>query len=142
MKHTFKIMFDPRTLAQRCLATAVYFEARSESPLGQLAVATVILNRAKTQNYPSSICGVVYQGTGRLHACQFSFTCDGRSDLPQRGRAWETAVTVSAVAIANKRPLQMFANATHYHADYVDPTWSRSLHRLTKIGRHIFYSQS
>src|SRR5215204_2812022 len=58
--HTFKTMFDPRTVAKSCLAQAVYFEARSESELGQLAVATVILNRAKTEHYPSSICGVVY----------------------------------------------------------------------------------
>src|SRR5688572_9143931 len=61
-KQTFKTMFDPQTVSKSCLAQAVYFEARSESELGQLAVATVILNRAKTEHYPSSICGVVYQG--------------------------------------------------------------------------------
>ena len=133
-KNTLKTMFDPRIVAQRCLATAVYFEARSESQLGQLAVATVILNRAKTSNYPSSICGVIYQGADRLNACQFSFACDGQSDIPQDARAWRTAVEVAALALA-------VAGATHYHADYVDPSWSKSLHRLTKIGRHIFYSQ-
>lgn len=133
-KHAFKTMFDPRIAARSCLATAIYFEARSESQLGQFAVATVILNRAKAANYPSSICGVVYQGASRLNACQFSFACDGQSDLPQNGRAWETAVAVATLALD-------VAAATHYHADYVDPSWSRSLHRLTKIGRHIFYSQ-
>ena len=133
-KHAFKTLFDPRIVAQSCLATAIYFEARSESQLGQLAVATVILNRARAANYPSSICGVVYQGASRLNACQFSFACDGQSDLPPNGRAWETAVAVADLALA-------VAEATHYHADYVDPSWSRSLHRLTKIGHHIFYSQ-
>jgi spore germination cell wall hydrolase CwlJ-like protein len=133
-KHTFKTMFDPRIVAQSCLATAIYFEARSESQLGQLAVATVILNRAKMSIYPSSICGVVYQGTSRLNACQFSFACDGHTNLPPNDRAWETAVAIAALALD-------VAAATHYHADYVDPSWSRSLHRLTKIGRHIFYSQ-
>ena len=131
---TLKTMFDPGMVAQNCLATAVYFEARSESQLGQLAVATVILNRAKASNYPSSICGVIYQGAQRLNACQFSFACDGQSDIPQDARAWETAVEVAALALA-------VSGATHYHADYVDPSWSKSLHRLTKIGRHIFYSQ-
>ncbi|MBC8036350.1 MAG: cell wall hydrolase [Rhizobiales bacterium] len=140
-KHTLKTMFDPRIAAQSCLATAIYFEARSESWLGQLAVATVILNRAKASNYPSSICGVVYQGASRLNACQFSFACDGKPDLPQDGRAWETALAVTALALAGDGPLRIVAEATHYHADYVDPSWSRSLNRLTKIGRHIFYSQ-
>ncbi len=140
-KQTFKTMLDPRNLAQSCLATAVYFEARSESQLGQLAVAEVILNRSRASNYPSSICGVVYQGAHRLNGCQFSFACDGQSDSPQDIRAWETALAVTALALAEDRQLQIVAAATHYHADYVDPTWSKSLHRLTKIGRHIFYSQ-
>ena len=140
-KGTFKTMFDPRTVAKSCLARAIYFEARSESELGQLAVATVILNRAKAENYPSSICGVVYQGASRLNACQFSFACDGQSDLPQRGRAWETALAVTAMALSDDQPVRSVAAATYYHADYVTPDWSKSMHRLAKIGRHIFYSQ-
>jgi spore germination cell wall hydrolase CwlJ-like protein len=140
-KHTFKTMFDPQTVAKSCLAQAVYFEARSESELGQLAVATVILNRAKTEHYPSSICGVVYQGASRLTGCQFSFACDGQSNLPQIDRAWETALMVTTLALANDSKPRIVAAATHYHADYVDPYWSKSMHRLTKIGRHIFYSQ-
>jgi spore germination cell wall hydrolase CwlJ-like protein len=139
--HTFKTMFDPRTVAKSCLARAVYFEARSESQLGQLAVATVILNRAKAENYPSSICGVVYQGASRPNACQFSFACDGQSDLPQTGRAWEAALAVTTLALSDDEPMQSVGTATFYHADYVTPVWSKSMHRLTKIGRHIFYSQ-
>ena len=95
-KSTFKTMFDPHTVAKSCLARAVYFEARSESQLGQLAVATVILNRARDVNYPSSICGVVYQGASRRNACQFSFACDGQPDLPQIGRSWEAALAVTS----------------------------------------------
>jgi spore germination cell wall hydrolase CwlJ-like protein len=140
-KNTFKTMFDPRTVAKSCLAQAVYFEARSESVLGQLAVATVILNRAKAENYPSSICGVVYQGAARLTGCQFSFACDDKSNLPQIDRAWETALAVTAMALSDDQPVQSVAAATYYHADYVTPAWSKSMHRLAKIGRHIFYSQ-
>jgi spore germination cell wall hydrolase CwlJ-like protein len=139
--HTFKTMFDLRTVAKSCLARAIYFEARSESELGQLAVATVILNRSKAENYPSSICGVVYQGASRLNACQFSFACDGQSDLPQTGRAWDAALAVTALALSDDPPMQSVAAATFYHADYVTPGWSKSMNRLTKIGRHIFYSQ-
>ena len=65
---------------ENCLARAVYFESRSESDLGQLAVAKVILNRVKDPNYPKSICGVVYQGSGSRNSCQFSFACDGLPD--------------------------------------------------------------
>jgi spore germination cell wall hydrolase CwlJ-like protein len=140
-KRTFKTMVDPNTVAKSCLAQAVYFEARSESVLGQLAVATVILNRAKAENYPSSICGVVYQGASHLNACQFSFACDEQSNLPQNDRAWETALAVTAMALSDDKPVGSVAAATFYHADYVTPYWSKSMNRLAKIGRHIFYSQ-
>ena len=139
--------FVDRTAAEKsCLTTAVYFEARSESEQGQLAVARVILNRTMAPNYPSSICGVVYQNASRLNACQFSFACDGKHDRPDDSRAWQTALAVTALALASNnetkdKQMLLLATATNYHADYVDPRWSRSLNRLTKIGRHIFYSQ-
>ena len=141
-----KTFFGSRIIEESCLATAIYFEARSESQEGQLAVATVILNRSKSTHYPSSICGVVYQNASRFNGCQFSFACDGKSDLPEDGRAWQAALAVTALALAGGRmekngKMQVVATATHYHADYVEPKWSKSLNRLTKIGRHIFYSQ-
>ena len=145
-KHRITAFFAPRNFAESCMARAVYFEARSESRLGQLAVATVILNRTKSLHYPSSICGVVYQGSSRLNACQFSFACDGKPDFPERDRAWEAALEVTALALGDDMAsedgqMQIVSTATHYHADYVRPRWSRSLHRLAKIGRHVFYSQ-
>ena len=144
--HKIKSFLDTRIIQENCLATAVYFEARSESQLGQLAVATVILNRVKASNNSSSICGVVYRGASHLNACQFSFACDGKPDLVDDARAWKTAVEITALALANDKKakngrMQIVATATHYHADYVDPYWSKSLNRLTKIGHHIFYSQ-
>jgi Cell Wall Hydrolase len=138
--------FEPRNFAESCMARAVYFEARSESRQGQLAVATVILNRTKSSHYPSSICGVVYQGASRHNSCQFSFACDGKPDFPDHASAWKAALEVTALALGDKTitddsELRIVSTATHYHADYVRPRWSRSLNRLTKIGRHIFYSQ-
>jgi spore germination cell wall hydrolase CwlJ-like protein len=143
-RHRIKTLFDTR-IQEGCLTTAIYFEARSESQLGQLAVATVILNRAKASR-SSSICGVVYRGASHLNACQFSFACDGKADLVDDVRAWKAALDVTALVLsddtkAKKGRMQTVATATHYHADYVDPYWSKSLNRLTKIGRHIFYSQ-
>jgi len=129
------------------LATAIYFEARSESILGQLAVATVILNRVKASNNSASICGVVYKGANHLNACQFSFACDGKPDVPDDMRAWNTALNITTLALTNDeenpdQQMRILANATNYHADYVDPSWSKSLNRVTKIGRHIFYSRN
>ena len=145
--HTFKTMFHPHTMTESCLARAVYFEARSESTLGQLAVATVIINRVKASKNSSSVCGVVYKGANRLNSCQFSFACDGKPDAPDDMSAWNTALNITTLALTSDdelpdQQMQIVANATHYHADYVDPNWSNSLNRLTKIGRHIFYSQS
>jgi hypothetical protein len=144
LRHNIKTFLDTR-IEENCLTTAVYFEARSESMVGQLAVATVILNRVKASNSHPSICGVVYRGASHLNACQFSFACDGKPNLVDDTRAWNTAYAVTELALANDRkknkPLQILATATNYHADYVDPVWSKSLNRLTQIGHHIFYSQ-
>jgi spore germination cell wall hydrolase CwlJ-like protein len=139
-------IFSLQMIEKSCLATAVYFEARSESALGQLAVANVIINRTKTSTYPSTICGVVFQGSSRFNACQFSFACDGRSDAPQAGRAWRKAVAIAnlLLPLEKKKKYEEFlfvSMATHYHTDEVKPRWSKSLNRLNQIGRHIFYLQ-
>jgi hypothetical protein len=127
---------------QQCLARAIYFEARSESEIGRLAVARVILNRVNSPFYPDSICGVVYQNAEKRDGCQFSFACDGKSDRPRQGAAWKVAKSLAARAIAGEGEVQAIATATHYHADYVLPEWSGAMTRLVKIGRHIFYSGS
>jgi spore germination cell wall hydrolase CwlJ-like protein len=126
----------------QCLSRAIYFEARSESEIGRLAVAKVILNRVKSPFYPDSICEVVYQNAERRNACQFSFACDGVSDRPRQGKAWQSAKTLASQAIAGEGEVHAIATATHYHADYVMPEWSGAMTRLVKIGRHIFYSGS
>ena len=66
-----------RAKAEKCLANAVYFEARSEPVRGQIAVAQVVMNRAFSGFYPNDVCGVVYQNAHRHLACQFTFACDG-----------------------------------------------------------------
>jgi spore germination cell wall hydrolase CwlJ-like protein len=130
-----------RLAEENCLARAVYFEARSESALGQMAVAKVILNRVKSPNYPKTICGVVYQGTQRRNSCQFSFACDGQPDDVKQPAAWVQAKSIAQRAIAGDINLGSGMNtATSYHADYVNPRWSKTLRKVSRIGRHIFYS--
>jgi hypothetical protein len=131
-----------RLAQSECLARAVYFEARSESELGQLAVAKVILNRVKSSRYPNNICGVVYQGSDRRNSCQFSFACDGQADNPKYGKAWRQARSVAKRALAGGGDLKIMATAMYYHADYVKPKWASAMSRLIKIGNHIFYRGS
>lgn len=129
-----------RLAEENCLARAVYFESRSESDLGQLAVAKVILNRVKSPNFPKSICGVVYQGSGSRNSCQFSFACDGLADDVNQPGAWSHAKTIAQRAIAGDPAIAMMGSATNYHADYVKPKWAKSMRKLARIGRHIFYA--
>lgn len=125
---------------QRCLAEAVYFEARSEPEAGQAAVAQVVLNRVKSGLYPGNVCGVVYQNRHRYMGCQFSFACEGKSLRITDSASWQTASRIAQSVIEGRTYLAEVGAATHYHADYVRPGWSRRLRRMDVIGRHIFYT--
>lgn len=123
----------------RCMATAIYFEARGESIKGQIAVGQVIMTRVRSTFYPNTICGVVYQGQWNKNSCQFSFACDGIADTPKDRKQWETALDVAKNVISGKVYLDEIGGATHYHATYVSPDWKKMMKRVTKIGVHIFY---
>jgi spore germination cell wall hydrolase CwlJ-like protein len=124
---------------QRCLAEAVYFEARSESEEGQAAVAQVVLNRVGSGLYPGSVCGVVYQNRHRHLACQFTFACEGKSLRITDGESWASATRVAQSVLEGRTYLAEVGASTHYHADYVSPRWARRLKKMDVIGRHIFY---
>jgi len=124
---------------ERCLAEAIYFEARSEPPAGQAAVAQVVLNRVRSSLYPASICGVVYQNAHRHLSCQFTFACEGKSLKITEPASWAQAQKIAKEVLEGKTYLANVGGATHYHANYVRPYWSRKLNRKDKIGRHIFY---
>ncbi len=123
-----------------CLAKAIYFEARGEPEKGQKAVARVIMNRVASKAYPNTICGVVYQNHTRRNACQFSFACDGHSDVVREKSAWSRAKSVAKDVVEGRGVPAAIFTATHYHADYVHPRWASRLRRLSKIGNHIFYA--
>jgi spore germination cell wall hydrolase CwlJ-like protein len=129
-----------RLAEENCLARAIYFEARSESELGQMAVAKVVLNRTRMKGFPKTICGVVYQGSNRRNSCQFSFACDGLPDDVKQPAAWATSKRIAKKAMAGEIGMKSMGNAVNYHADYVKPKWSKTMRRLVKIGRHVFYS--
>jgi spore germination cell wall hydrolase CwlJ-like protein len=127
-----------RAQAEHCLAQAVYFEAGREPADGQAAVAQTVLNRLRHPDYPKSVCGVVYQGASLKTGCQFSFTCDGSLNQPLVPSVWSEAQAVAKRALGGY-VMAAVGEATHYHADYVQPYWSPTLVKITQIGQHIFY---
>ncbi|MEM9500270.1 MAG: cell wall hydrolase [Pseudomonadota bacterium] len=121
------------TEQMQCLASAVYFESRGEPLAGQLAVASVVINRAEDRRFPASYCGVVYQ------RAQFSFVKNGR--MPQvktNSAAWARARAIAKIA-HNGMWESEAADAVYFHATYVRPKWSRKKTRTAQIDTHIFY---
>lgn len=124
----------------RCLAEALYFEARGESVRGQVAVAEVILNRVDSPAFPDSVCDVVHQGTGRKFQCQFTYTCDGHADTIANKAAF-AQVTKLARLMVQGAPRRLTDGATHYHTSAVAPRWARVFPHTATIGVHRFYRQ-
>jgi hypothetical protein len=128
-----------RVKTEKCLAEAIYFEARGEAVRGQMAVAQVVLNRAFSGKYPNTVCGVVYQNAHRHLACQFTFACDGIPDVIREPDMWERAKTIAAEMLDGKLWLPEVGKATHYHAYWVHPDWVREMTKMHRLGVHTFY---
>jgi len=124
--------------ARSCLAQAIWYEAASESEAGQRAVAQVVLNRVAHPNWPSSVCGVVYQGSSRRTGCQFTFTCDGSLRRKASGQAWRRVQELASDALSGS-VYEPIGHATHYHTLWVNPYWASSLDHVGTIGAHRFY---
>jgi len=125
--------------AERCLANAIYFEARSEPIRGQMAVAQVVVNRAFSGFYPNDICGVVYQNANRHLSCQFTFACDGkRKAITERGH-WARANRIAKQTLDGQIYVPEVAKSTHYHAVYVHPNWVHEMKKMVRFGVHNFY---
>lgn len=122
----------------KCLAEALYFEARGETVKGQFAVAEVIMNRVKSARFPSTACDVINQGTGRKYRCQFSYTCDGLAETISEPVAYERVAKVARAVLDGKVP-DLTRGATHYHTTAVRPNWSKVYVKTAAIGDHIFY---
>ena len=135
-------MIDPLI----CMATAIYFEARSEPIVGQIAVANVVMNRVMDHRYPDDICSVIKQGPTYSwkqdypvrDKCQFSFYCDGKTDVVPNNKVWEVSIMV-AYGVMTFRTYDVTEGATHYHATYVYPDWAESKEKTVQINNHIFY---
>ncbi len=124
----------------KCLAEALYFEARGESIEGMMAVGEVILNRVRSSAFPNTVCAVVRQGVGNgRYRCQFSYNCDGRPEVIAEPKAWERVGKVARLLLDGTVPHNLTKGATFYHSVKVRPKWARAFRRTARIGDHYFY---
>jgi len=137
----FKGSTAARAQALNCLASAVYYEAGNQDENGERAVAQVVLNRVRHPAFPSSVCGVVYEGSTKPTGCQFTFTCDGSLSRAPYSDGWRRAMQVAEDALSGSvyAPVGW---ATHYHADYVVPYWAATMAKNAVVGAHLFYRWS
>jgi len=128
-----------------CLALNIYFEARDQPVLGQIAVAHVVINRVDSPRFPNDVCSVVSQGPTMWdgdfpirHRCQFSWYCDGMSDKPREVRPWQIAREIADLVLRGSLS-DTSGGAMFYHSIYVNPDWSKEMRVTAIIGDHIFY---
>jgi len=148
-----------------CIALNIYFEARAENLAGKYAVADVVLNRVNDSRFPNTVCEVIREGPTyeswetkkhpelpdeeRIYLpvrdrCQFSWYCDGETDIPDQRTAWRDAQIIAYNIVQFGTFRGITEGATHYHATYVNPEWSLEAwrpvyHLIGRIGDHIFY---
>jgi spore germination cell wall hydrolase CwlJ-like protein len=134
-------LLDEKTRAksEKCLAEAIYFEARGEAVRGQIAVAQVVMNRTFSGFYPNTVCGVVYQNKHRHMACQFTFACDNNPDVVNEPDMWDRARKIAKAMLDGQLWLPEVAKSTHYHAYWVHPSWVAEMKKMYKFGVHTFY---
>ena len=124
-----------------CLAEVMYYEARGEGIEGEKAVAEVVLQRTHERDYPSTVCGVAYDGVQPdRRDCQFSFACDATLRRPREGYAWQRVrqlaekILIGAVRLPGRT-----GHAVAYHNVDVTPAWSQTMLKTAQIGNHVFY---
>lgn len=132
------------------LAKNVYFEARNQGIAGQLAVASVTLNRVNDRRFPNTIKEVVTQSLYRTswrdgsqvpikNKCQFSWWCDGKADVIHDWKTFNKIKKLMLTFTSNNSIIDITEGATHYHADYVLPDWAATKRKTIEIEDHIFY---
>ena len=123
-----------------CLATVIYYEARSEPVEGQYAVAEVVMNRVRDKGFPNTVCEVVAEDRGsRAYDCQFSFMCDGKPEDMQNTEAKALAESIAYIVATGE--VDTVGDATYFHTTGTNPSWASQFTVQRVIGNHIFYSE-
>ena len=137
-----------------CLAKNAYFEARNQSILSQIAVSQVVMNRVKNEDFPNTVCCVVYEA--RMNKwfkdnmnkdvpvrdkCQFSWYCDGKADVIHDHESFNIALAVANQVLSGYNLKDVTDGALWYHAVYVNPYWAKEKIKTVKHEDHIFYKE-
>lgn len=118
-----------------CLTRNIYYEAGVENEKGKYAVGHITMNRLKTGYWGKDICSVVYAKN------QFSWTRLKKLPKPDQQK-WDESLMIAYDVIKGYRVTGL-ERSLFYHADYIrDPHWADAAHKITQIGRHIFYSKA
>ena len=115
-----------------CLAAVLYFEARSEPPDAQAAVAGVVLERVASDRWPDTICEVA------LQPYQFSAFNNGIPQ-PRDKAAWSASMLLARMILDDPDGTVQMSGATHYHTVDVKPYWAKHYKYLGRRGAHLFY---
>ncbi|ELK45357.1 spore cortex-lytic enzyme [Halobacillus sp. ACCC02827] len=108
------------------MANAVYGEARGEPYVGQVAVASVILNRVESASFPNSVSGVIFEPRA------FTAVSDGQIWLEPNDTAKEAVLD----AINGWDPS---GEAMYYfNPNTATSSWIWSRPQIKQIGKHIF----
>jgi N-acetylmuramoyl-L-alanine amidase len=121
------------------LALNMYHEARGEGDKGMIAVSHVVLNRARSGTFPDSVRNVITQKNAA--GCQFSWYCDGKSDVPEERDAWVHCILLARVILDTYNPDTYNSDIMFYHAKKVDPIWTNEMIKVASIGNHIYYKE-
>jgi spore germination cell wall hydrolase CwlJ-like protein len=122
----------------RCMALNLYWEARSEGEKGMFAVGWVVLNRIAYAKYPNTVCEVIYQG-GTTPFCEWSWYCDGRSDVPREPKSWAQAQELARQLLQDPPEDPTHGALWVQHESLKIPKWLQSRESTVHIGKHIFY---
>jgi spore germination cell wall hydrolase CwlJ-like protein len=120
-----------------CLARAIYFEAGGQSDREMTAVGHVVMNRVREAGFPDDVCAVIRDG-GEQPPCQFSWWCDGQSDIAADRPEYDRAVRVARAILSGEVP-DPTGGANMFHNRTVSPSWARRAERKAKIGDQVFY---
>ena len=137
-----------------CMAKNLYFEGRGETIEGKVAIMQVVKNRSNDKKFPDSICGVIYQGKKKYNPstskseyirdkCQFSWLCDGKSDIPKDINSYTSLVVLAYRFLENEHIFtDITKGSVFYHSIHIaKPYWTVNLICIKKIGNHLFYTR-
>lgn len=120
------------------VAAVLVLEARGDGPIGEIAVANVIVNRSK--NSPDGLLLQVFKPN------QFNVvTGKNEQELIAAakhvitGEEWDIAVSIATDALLGNLE-DITDGATHFHSGPA-PSWAAGMTLTAQIGHHYFYSE-